>query len=270
MKPTTTNTTIQDDWEEVNDDDFSVVSVATSENRMSDSRESLVPVDVPTYVSVSSVDQNGRDSSSNITDPAPQPSAITPTATTATGQRHLTDKVPVEELHHSVERLGMDTKDVVEPSKEELPSQLLHQHPNPDVGANAVDPSSLNKANTTLKLLVEETMRLAGSAGAGTITSECHALQSRLHSLTPILDGYAQRWEHRRGDFEPPLDPGLRKWMSNLQAQLLTLQDDLPDPLSQYRPGVHRAGNPQGVARHEETLTDLKSQIDVFLPVMQA
>lgn len=271
MKPSTTtnNPTIQDDWEEVNDDDFSVVSVATSDHHLSDSRESLVPIEAPTYVSVSSVDQH--DQPQNGKDPGPPAGPVahhSVTASPANSQRDLPDEAPEEEFHDSVEGLGMDTRDVRE-CPEKPPSQLLRIPPDPDVGANALDPSSLSKANTTLMMLVKETTKLAKEGRAGTIISECQTLEEHLHALAPILEAYAKHWELKRGDFEPPLDPGLREWMSNLQTELLALQDDFIDPTNRSQPGARQFDIAREVSSHEESLAALRTQIEVSFPVIE-
>ncbi|KAI1496004.1 hypothetical protein F5X99DRAFT_92545 [Biscogniauxia marginata] len=248
-----TTGSISDDWQEVENDAFSVVSLPTSEDApLASSRG---PPESPT---------RSHASESLLRLP------IRPKYPDHAGLESESDSDNSTERDDDVERYGMDTKDV-EPrnSAEGHLSDIL------DVD---IDPNVLYQATASLIKLITEIVALINLrgdtdalVGAGKIKAECSTLIDRLSTLQPILQGYSKHWKSEGNTVEIPIDPGLYEWMAGLRVELLGLQaiwEVQSHPLGLSSSG--QSWDSSSAKRYLDILADSSSQIEAFMPVLQA
>lgn len=244
--------TISDGWEEVEGDDFSVVSVPRSDG-------------------LKSVDQNSTQdcvlSVGTLTDDTVNEHSEY--ATTRTVAKDSNDTQDENIRGDEIERRGMDMKDVVEP--EELPLRSLYEF----LDSDDVNPGSLGQINASLIELIEEIisfLKVEGNfkqAETHKIKSGCQALLVHLQCLSPILEGYSKHYEPGRVNVDLPLDPGLESWMSNLTAEMLTLREELQNSTIPRAPGMRETRYLQDTSRFEEAVKIFTTQMDELMPVIQ-
>ncbi|KAK7756975.1 hypothetical protein SLS62_000991 [Diatrype stigma] len=253
---------ISDDWEEVDGDDFSVVSVPGSDDHSNAGKDSfqdcLLSVGTLTDNPVTEGSEHSTASGNNDCNEAQGAKTC-----------DVNDVDGVDEVDE-VERRGMDTKDVAEP--EEAPLQPLHDF----LDSDDVGPGSLGTINSSLIKLIEDIISFLDfkcsfeQSETQKIKSGCHALLVHLRSLSPVLEGYAKHFEsgkdNRRG---LPLDPGLESWLSNLTTEMLTLQKELQDSMDRKAYGILETRYLQDARRFEEAVEIFTAQMDALMPTIQ-
>ncbi len=273
-----TSATLSDDWEEVDGDDFSVVSVSTSQDLNSDSlyrsQESVRSVNTLANVPVAWCSEHGRDTHIPVRTTSPDGIALTASEHHDDGVR---DKLIQED---EVERLGMDTEDVVEPDAvepeaaepDQLHPQLLHEFSD----LLLADPRYLAETHKSLISLTEEIIDVLGpEPGSGQLEShnirtECRSLLAQLRCLGPILQGYAKHWYViQRGKAAFPLDYGIGPWMSKLETELLALQSDLRNGIDQGTSNMHEGPHLDDATHYDDALAIFTGQVDGLMPMMQ-
>lgn len=246
------STTISDGWEEVEGDDFSVVSVPRSDGPNSVDRNSvqgcLVSVDTLTDDTVNEHSEYGI-------------------ARTVAKDAHNAPDGDVRD--DDLERQGMDTKDVVEP--DEFPLRSLYEF----LDSEDIDPGSLGQINASLIELIEEIISFLNVEGnfaqseTHKIKSGCQALLVHLQCLSPILEGYSKHYDPERANIDLPLDPGLESWMSNLTAEMLTLREELQNSTDPKASGIRATRYLQNTSRFQEAVEIFTNQMDELMPVIQ-
>lgn len=93
----------------------------------------------------------------------------------------------------------------------------------------------------------------------------CKAVVDQVMELSPIVSGYAKVWSGISEDI--PLDPGLHNWLSGVRCNALGLQVELQEEAR--RTSQKEDGKNIGVDLMLEELHDWKRQMDDFLPIMQ-
>ncbi|KAH8901045.1 hypothetical protein GQ53DRAFT_740211 [Thozetella sp. PMI_491] len=92
-----------------------------------------------------------------------------------------------------------------------------------------------------------------------------YAVQFQISELKPIVSGYAQA--HRGTSSDLPLDPGLHEWLSGVRVKMITLQAELQTP-NRPAPG-DKEGNTSRLVHTWEALEEHRCHMEVFLPIMQ-
>ncbi|RYP82421.1 hypothetical protein DL769_001675 [Monosporascus sp. CRB-8-3] len=272
---------ISEDWEELVDDAFSVISVSTlddfNDSRQSSSNECLIPALAPTNPTVGqSTLPDGVINSLPIREKPP--GAIAPDTNRDDG------KALDENLQDGeVERQGMETKDVTEP--EETSSKSLYKGSDWD----NVDPTFLLKIDTSLIKLITQINGLLDSKGnfnipkgAPNIKYRCQKLLGYLQQLSPILEGYSKHWDPEHATGNIPLDPGLKTWMLKLRIELLSLEDKLQKDnnrqalstqvareLRSHVPDVSEYDKPFDASNYVEILATFSAQIEGLMPILE-
>lgn len=258
---------LSDDWEEVPDDNFSVVSLPTSDDA-TDTDEP--PVHLATPASPIAVVSH-RLASLTIYDDAAPPT----TAATA-------------ESHSETEQNGKDTQYAHEKQyvKDSQYLEEAHDVPRPDTPEHTelndmldidIDPEWLHKVTTSLiKLITEILDAITFHSNADLpestrhIRDECDLLRRHLRSLEPILKGYSKHWDPKRATVTLPIDPGLYEWMSGLRVELLGVEALVQNQLSISASSSNKAAASDDLTKHHTSLVDFSSQIAGFMPIMQA
>ncbi|KAI1636488.1 hypothetical protein F4809DRAFT_609040 [Biscogniauxia mediterranea] len=252
-----TASSISDDWQEVESDAFSVVSLPTSEDGpLSASRG---PTESPA---------NSHGSESLLRLPLrpkyPDPAGPRPDSDSESESDNSTER------DDDVERYGMDTKDV-----ESQHSAEFHLN---DILDTDIDPNFFYQVTTSLVKLITEIVGTIdfkhGSdttpVDTGKIKIQCDTLKDRLRCLEPIFQGYSKHWKSEGSTIDIPIDPGLYEWMNGLRVELLGLQSVLQAWMTT---GTSTSSQPwdSSTAKHySDVLTDFSTQIDAFLPLLQA
>jgi hypothetical protein len=86
----------------------------------------------------------------------------------------------------------------------------------------------------------------------------CGTLAMQVEDLAPIVAGYARTWKNT--SIEIPLDPGLHSWLSGVRVKALALQVELQDSIPSPSSVLHLIW---------ENLESCEQQMDDFLPIMQ-
>ncbi|KAI1324801.1 hypothetical protein F5Y16DRAFT_423535 [Xylariaceae sp. FL0255] len=233
----------EDDWQHIDDDDYSVVSLPTSE--------------------IDLINTTRCEAESVLTN-ASNHAAVPHTSPDAGQNDHTQDDTHTDEEYEGVEKYGMDKADVVETHDSLSPlKKILDSKPNPSFLSDLAD---------SLRELVEDIILAITSLGQRhgpidcvmKIQSECRALLVNLKQLESILKSYRQSWTPEDQN-TLPIDPGLTTWMSRLKLELVSLQTKIkstdPDrPLSLVSTWVLR------MEAYLEALTTFSSQLKVFLP----
>ncbi|RYP30512.1 hypothetical protein DL767_006189 [Monosporascus sp. MG133] len=272
-------TSISEDWEELVDDAFSVISVSTSDdfndNCQSSSNDCLIPTPAPTNPTVGQCSLAGRGINSLPIRTKP-PGVIAPDSDGG--------KAPNEHVQDDeVERQGMDTKDVTEP--EESSSQSLHKSWDWD----NVNPTFLLKINTSLIKLITQITDLLDfegnfnlPKGAPNVKDRCQKLLRYLQQLSPILEGYSKHWDPKHATGNIPLDPGLKTWMLKLRIELLSLEDKLQKDnkrqdmstqvargLRSRVPDISEYDKPLDASNYVEILATFSAEMEGFMPILE-
>ncbi|KXJ91580.1 hypothetical protein Micbo1qcDRAFT_163355 [Microdochium bolleyi] len=142
-----------------------------------------------------------------------------------------------------------------------------------------IAPSFLHNSITSSIKLIDGILELS-SAGfrlgnleqLPNLTAQCVKLKSQLASLAPIAKGYTMHWlpERSNGGRSLPLDPGLHDWLSRLREALLAAEQRLIEALGDRDSAEADMDADEDVERHTEMLTDLWAQMDEFLPIIEA
>ncbi|RYO97829.1 hypothetical protein DL765_011040 [Monosporascus sp. GIB2] len=272
---------ISEDWEELVDDAFSVISVSSSgdfdDDRQSSSNECLIPASAPTNPTVAQCSIPGS-GTNGLPIRAKPPGAIAPD-TNRDGGKALDEDVQDDQA----ERHGMDTENVAEP--EEASSQSLYK----GLDWDNVDPTFLLKIDTSLIKLITQITDLLDfkgnfdlPKGALSVKYRCQKLLGYLQQLSPILEGYSKHWDLRHATGNIPLDPGLKTWMLKLRIELLSLEDKLQKDNNRQAlsaqvarglrprvPDMSEYDTPLDASNYVEILATFSAQIEGLMPILE-
>ncbi|KAI5920744.1 hypothetical protein F4810DRAFT_405812 [Camillea tinctor] len=252
MAATTAASSISDDWQEVESDAFSVVSLPTSEEGPLSA--SYGPTESPAH-------SHGSESlrlpfRPKYPDPARPPSEPESESDNST------------ERDDDVERYGMDTKDV-----ESHHSAEFHLN---DILDTDIDPNFLYQVTTSLVKLITEIIGVIDfKDSSNTLVdtaktrSACDTLKDHLRSLEPVFKGYAKHWKSEGSTAEIPVDPGLYEWMTGLRVELLGLQAVLQANMNMGASAASQPWNASSDKHYSDALSDFSTQIEAFLPVLK-
>jgi hypothetical protein len=271
---TTANDAISDDWQEISDDNFSVLSLPTSD-------------DVTDAGSPADADANGDADTAPL---LPGPASPVTKVSCRLALLSITDKENngdntgnkspgTEENMNQSSPVYQPQDHVLGDYAEDLPSeesQLAHA-----LEIN-LDPTFLLSVTNSLIKLIGEVVGIVhfGETGShvqdGTfevrrhIFCACNQLRRRLHILGPIMEGYTRHWDPRQATIDLPIDPSLYEWLSNVKVELLGLQAQLMSGMGSASSSMSTPCTASGLSNFNASLNDLDDQIANFIPIMQA
>ncbi|KAH9996187.1 hypothetical protein F4779DRAFT_607088 [Xylariaceae sp. FL0662B] len=226
---------ISEDWEEVNDDNFSVVSFPASEDGLDNPAKD--------HISDSPVLPPFRLKRAEIREP---------------------------DLANDVEMAGMDLKDVVDPK---LPPPVTSDGtPDVDLDPKFLHHviTSLIKLIVEILGLVNFRGNFVIFEGAAKIRNQLIILKGDLEKLAPIMQGYSK---HRRPDGRSDhlkLDAGIYEWMASFQVKLVGLQDILQNREGKQASTSQQRWDGSDTKPYESLLMLFSTQLKSFLPTLQA
>ncbi|KAI0599918.1 hypothetical protein F4775DRAFT_591022 [Biscogniauxia sp. FL1348] len=252
---------ISDDWQEVESDAFSVVSLPTSEDG---------PLSASCGPSESPAHSHGSESLLRLPLRPKYPDPAGPLPGSDPEFESESESDNSTERDDDIERYGLDTKDV-----ESQHSAELHLN---DILDTDIDPNFLYKVATSLVKLITEITGIIdfGHSSETTpvnirkIKTECNILKDHLRSLEPIFQGYSKHWKPEGSTVEIPIDAGIYEWMSSLRVELLGLQAALQAWMNTGTSTSSQSWDASTAKRYFDVLTDFSAQIGGFLPVLQA
>lgn len=266
---------LSDDWQDVGDDNLSVVSLPTSDDGSdADDVDAGVGVDA---------DDSGTDTDAD-------------TARLLPGLASPVTRVSRRLALLSISDQEMEVDDPT--SREPAAAEEITTQPPPtfppeadsfaqladslgeDSDMPGLDPTILLSTSSSLIKLIREIKDVVhfGETSLhvqdGThdtrqaIFRACDELRRHLGVLGPIMEGYVKHWDANQAAADLPIDPGLFDWLASVKAELNSLQAYLMggmDPSS-----IDTQCTVSGLSEFAVSLNDLSEQIASFIPIMQA
>jgi hypothetical protein len=271
-----TATGLSDDWQEVNDDSFSVVSVPTSDDDDQShlTQDQAEGGDANEREDVMEEEKQQQQQSHQPLMTAErdrQPGSAFSLPVRSNPPSYVPSEPQVEPGMDDVERHGMDTRDTVEPEDEDEYDSGEGLNELLDVD---ISPTFLCKVATSLIKLLQEINGLLEFqanvpqiANADKIKHECLSLIGHLEALEPVLTGYSKHWSLDKPAQEIPLDPGLYECLSDLRIELLGLQALLQGHL---QCGGAFSSTRSSTEDHYSKLSSFSTQFSGFVPIMRS
>jgi len=264
---------IADDWEDVGEDNLSVVSLPDSD----DEKVAVAP------------GKSALEESTRSTDTASYLSTVLRTDDASPHNngkgKEAADKMKSNEGQAHRDRNPDDADPLDDASAEALyePSvtDCLNFDPDDDhkdgdhgsLKPEDVDPGALLRDIESVRAILRDTIHSVDDLTTlHQETSEnarkiCRALALQVEELQPIVAGYARVWEQTTSDI--PLDPGLQGWLSGVRVKALALQVELQDEVQRTLRAGRRVSTSGVLHLIWEYLESCEQQMDDFLPIMQ-
>lgn len=265
------STPISDDWEDVADDNLSVVSLPTSED---EADISVTKIDTKTDVSATS--------GSRIEHPTDPPDYIMSVADKLSAVSMSEWKETNVKSHNPS---ADDFRDAAEKYcvKYRVAEATAHRDDESHRGYGLdvdMDPTYLQKVSTsTVKLIGEIWNHVHFSSpycdeeDDGDVHKQvgdvCKRLKQHHQALIPIMEGYSQHWNPERANINLPIDPSLYEWMSDLKIQLLGVQALLQNQMSCHASSTGSSTLLLDLAQYVRSLNESCDQMASFLPIMK-
>ncbi|KAM7191723.1 hypothetical protein V8F20_009200 [Naviculisporaceae sp. PSN 640] len=203
---------LSDDWEDVGDDNLSVVSFSTAEpdadvaSVASKSDENSMPVELDASQDQASLQQPPTPT----VEPQPQTSSQSQEAAADEKNDAHTQELDSSEQHNPFD----DEVDEI--------NQLLKQ----STLQSEVDPPLLHSTLESLRDILEDTTQGLGGfvIGLSDIARNksiavCDLLSQQVAELLPIASGYAKVWSRSPQDL--PIDPNLHEWLTGVRVKMV-------------------------------------------------
>ncbi|KAK3317763.1 hypothetical protein B0T19DRAFT_297276 [Cercophora scortea] len=291
---------LSDDWEDIGDDNLSVISLPTSDTEHKSAVESTTcsRSASPAPVASKSARRNSTSSPNNIPagpvsrGPPPRYIDTVSDSTTSRGQEEAgqsvrdKSKAPAAKEDPSSsssssgfvqsQRLEDPFRDFQDPpyhdsdpgessrSGEEEVDELF------DDGSRDANPLFIYRTLASLRDILAETV-LAVRDTSPPIRDfldsshlVCDLLSRQVNELVPIVSGYADIYYASSRDF--PLDPGLHGWLSGVRVKVLSLQAEAQ--LLAREPDLYGRRS-HVLQKISKDLFDYKEKMGEFLPIMQ-
>ncbi|KAI0473999.1 hypothetical protein GGR56DRAFT_649948 [Xylariaceae sp. FL0804] len=254
-KPVDAN--IPDDWEEVDDDSFSVVSLPTSEDGLVDKiRLPLRPKTPEPSRSPRSREETAEDNAEDFGVNLP---AVRSGNEGGTGRNKPSRSARLDQHLDEIPKVKF-TPDIfhrvfvyIIPFVKGI-SVIL------DTGIPVI-------LDTGVEARILGDWAKCTSAGADRLKAECKRLTRQLQVLEPIVLGYTRNW--RLDAAIPfPLDPGLSEWASSLEVELHALQSQLVNHLNKKTASVTNIS--QISEHHSPVLANFTGQLEALNIVLRA
>ncbi|KAK0648998.1 hypothetical protein B0T16DRAFT_124573 [Cercophora newfieldiana] len=300
---------ISDDWEDIGDDNLSVVSLPLSEpevgpaQRSSKLDTSTSTPDGSLLASGTKVETTTRPKSPGCHDPYGIYNAPSPVKKRASQGRGVGLKQKKEEPNDT---LGSGEGNKVAEAEEAEPEPLEDPFRDPpsddagegredevgettdsineiiDDGSRDIDPVYLRRTHQSLDEILKDTLRtvketpVLGQELTGPSISLCSEIQSQLSKILPILDGYIKA---SGLGLEIPLDASLQEWLSGVRVKVLGLLAETqrlgrePEPRLRNRraPWYEDVyGQRSDLERIWDDLSEYKNRMNEFFHILQA
>lgn len=271
-------TSISEGWEEVSDDDFSVISAPGTDDEAEALSHSEAGISKPTRrpsphpkttapIPISrppALDGAAVECPPAISNPTGLPSVapldhpFLPTDRTSgkTDKNNDTSETRGEDdpsNPFNAEEYQYESDDAVE--------ELLDSHPDPDPAFFLRVLRSLSEIITETNQSSKELMPFSGLSHR--VSSVCGLLSMQVDELIPIVSNYSRLWSVASRDI--PLDPNLHGWMSGVRVKLLGLQAEMQRHARAEVP----AADTVALQEYHAALSEYQSQMQDFLPIMQ-
>ncbi|GAB1317769.1 hypothetical protein MFIFM68171_07979 [Madurella fahalii] len=264
---------ISEDWEDVGDDNLSVISLPCSE------------ANAPASPSFRPTSPNAR-----VGGPQPQGSPETSHSIRSTDTQPAAEQL--DSISETTTLRGNDDIKVslakgklkeIEPAEAETPENPFSDPPGTeeidedavdelfDDGSRDVDPRFLLKTLQSLRGILDDTLHVFTDLAAFHRNASeryldvCQRLLRQVSELMPIISGYGKVWPALSRDI--PLDPCLHGWLSGVRVKALGLQAEA-QPLA--RRGRTPASAENALSKIWEDLSEYEAKMREFLPIMQA
>ncbi|KAK3995286.1 hypothetical protein QBC44DRAFT_202129, partial [Cladorrhinum sp. PSN332] len=245
--------TISEDWEDVADDNLSVISLETS-----DSNHESGPDRSPT--------PNAHDGRLPATD-ADKVAELSDFGT----KPHSVDKGKSKEEDSDKEQVEDAVRDPSSPTNE-----LQVQHDDEvgevfDDAAQDVDPRFLKVILDAITEILDETICLElpnalYTASGRSPFAACQRIRGQLRELAPILSGYANATSSDTSFHDIPIDPGLHGWLSGVRVKALSLQAEARKTFERLIYSLEPNQVFEGIL---QDLEEYEDKMEGFLPIMQ-
>ncbi len=307
MGPSRRNS-LSDDWEDVGDDNLSVISLPVSDDEPADtstqqkathqlvhrpkepSQPTVTPIHAAPPTSFPSIAEEftptptfGGNKQHCNAPPKEKNRALETSVALNNGEEDAEDTqrsaiFPADVTDIAIEKSSRDEDKPYayeagsEGTSEEQVNELLDSHD--------VNPEFILKTLESLGGIIDDvTQTVQDNVNAAFILSRApivYGLRNQVNQLKPIISTYAQIWYGTSQDL--PLDPGLHEWLSGGRAQMISLNAELQLAGKAERYGRVGAGRAEGYGRVGETLLldrvwqnlqEYQTQMMAFLPIMQ-
>ncbi|KAH8197537.1 hypothetical protein TruAng_008273 [Truncatella angustata] len=266
---------VPEDWEDVANDNLSVVSLPTSDD------EDFVPVRHTGTSPDAGAHTKPRDDKHDEAIASPTVSVSRQLARLSLDDSQE-EKAGIPAQQPQQGKINMNTNrlakvDIAAGSYDSADDETrLADHLDVDL-----DPNFLQKmSSSTVKLIVEILGIVHFGAhshdgddstdGRTQIGDVCKRLRNHLNDLNPILEGYSKQWTTKHAHVSLPIDPGLYEWMSDLRIELLALQALLQDQMSNRRSDSGPSTFISDLTKYEESLRESCDHMASFLPIIAA
>lgn len=272
MASTSKRDSIADDWEDVGDDNLSIVSLSGSEEDVPVTELAGLTVREPAFTGASTTETttvHGSDDAS--------------LRYTGKGREIGTESKSGEnnsgDDRHNEHLLSQDcstAQPLFAPSASEClnfePDEFEQDGNGEPLVSGDVNPDELLGNIDSVREILHDTIHSGNELPTlqletwGKALTLCRTLAMQVEELRPIVVGYARVWRNSSTDI--PLDPGLYSWLSGVRAKALGLQVECRDEMTRTLGLRERTANRvlQDICKDLETF---EQQMDEFLPILQ-
>lgn len=271
-------TSISEGWEEVSDDDFSVISAPGTDDEAEELSRSEAGISKPTRppsppkitapIPISRpliYDGSAIECPPAISNPTGLPS-VAPLdhpfiPTDGTSRRIDNDNNKSSETQGEDDPSNPFNAEEYQYESDDAVEELLDAHPDPDPAFFLRVLRSLSEIITETNQSSKELMPFSNLSHK--ISSVCGLLSVQVDDLIPIVANYARFWSVASSDI--PLDPNLHGWMSGVRVKLLGLQAEMQRHARSEVP----TADTLALQEYHAALSEYQSQMQDFLPIMQ-
>ncbi|KAK4227320.1 hypothetical protein QBC38DRAFT_324075, partial [Podospora fimiseda] len=241
--------TISEGWEDIADDNLSVISLESSSS--SNQGSSLDRSPTPTPIS-NTPDVNERVPNTDIKilgDNKGKDKRAENYPDTERGEGSITDSSSINKLQEHEREVSEGYDNV----NEDVDPRFL----------KAILESINDILDETICLEVPNAIYTADGKNPFTI---CRRIRGQLRELAPILSGYAKAMASNDSSDDIPIDPGLHSWLSGVRVKALSLQATARNSLEKL---VYNLEPNQAFVGIVQDLEEYEDKMDEFLPIMQ-
>jgi hypothetical protein len=262
---------IVDDWQDVGEDNLSVVSLPGSDDEPATGLTNLTLEDANISGTLAIQPSTQPCVTEYDTDHDIQGTAVPAELQTRSshGHRDVGD-VPLP--------MDIDTEPLREPSVSECldfdpDEDQRHEGDHPQQFHGIIDLSVLLQEIESLRAILRDTIDSVNQLT--TLHDEtsrkarrlCQALAMQVDGLQPVVAGYARVLE--RSTLDIPLDPSVQSWLTGVRIKALALQVELQDEAQRTLQTGRRESTSGVLHLIWEYLESYEQQMDDFLPIMQ-
>ncbi|KAK3689532.1 hypothetical protein B0T22DRAFT_173463 [Podospora appendiculata] len=295
---------LSDDWEDIGDDNLSVISLPGSDTEEESAAESVSPSSPQHVTSASRSPRRSSTGSPNSIPIRPAPRGSPPRyidtlsdSTTLRGQQEagqsVRDKGKAPATTEREDTGSSSSSGFIQSQPLADPFQGFQDPPYPDYsddsdeerlddseeeqvdelfddGSRDANPLFIHRTLMSVREHLDDTAQVVrGTASPilnmlGSSILVCDLISEQLTELVPIVSGYADFFYASSRDC--PLDPGLHGWLSGVRVKLLSLQAEAQT--LNREPTLH-ARRIQVLEKIGENLFDYQKKMAEFLPIMQ-